>query len=304
MGKDHEPFVSETDRGLHILVERARGNKGYGMPVMVKGAIFKPSERLLSDPSRHSTRLILFTRSEAQYLFPNSSKNRGKHILSDSGLLKWWLKNVEVILGSGVFGEVQKRKLNILNADQNEVSRYFPSKESGWQVGDVYSDGKGLNEVAVYHIPLLPDDPKGRFLEHLVVENRIKKVRLRQFWTELSIRQEFRLGITVGLIGIEGQSNENDCIDSGVHKFKRAEFNKIKDLIVDIDYSDPLDYRNAHKQLEERELDLLEIKGVASTSHIAPSPHSLVPTLLPTRSKRGLSEVHVISTLVKRKVKK
>ncbi|QPG73516.1 hypothetical protein FOA43_000827 [Brettanomyces nanus] len=263
----HKPFVSETDRALHILIERARGNSVYGMPEVIPRDRFSPSINLLMDSPRNLTRLVLFTRSEPQYLFPNSSKNRNKHILSDSGLLKWWLKNVEETVKGGIFHHLLQKKVNILNADKYEVIRYFPSRDSDWQVGDVYSNEVNTNDSAVYHIPLLPDDPKGRFLEHLVLENRIKRVKMKQFWTELSIRQEFRLGITVGLIGVEGVSKRgNDDDYRGLLILKKSQFNRIKELIIGVDYSDAVDYKHVIEELKQKAIEMGEFEGRATST--------------------------------------
>lgn len=288
---DHRPFITETDKRLHILIERSKGRKGYGMPKITREKIFVPSPKLLRDSNLQKTRLIMFTRSEAQYLFPNSSKNHNKHILSDSGLLKWWLKNVEYVSSCDAFERVDNKRVTILNADRYEIRRYFPRGSTNWEVGDIYTDGN--NDVALYHIPLLPDDPKGRFLEHLVVENRIKKVRMKQFWTELSIRQEFRLGITVGLVGLEGQTGINE-IQNDVVIRKRNVFDRIRSLLVDIDYSDPVDYLRIGKGLREEKIKLNEFIGSgkiskphihALTAHTLQA-HTLQPHRLTVRSKK------------------
>ncbi|QOU21529.1 hypothetical protein BRETT_001253 [Brettanomyces bruxellensis] len=312
ISKEHSPFMSETDRRLHILIERSKGDKNYGMPKITKKSGFYPNEDLFTDISKHTTRLILFTRSEKQYLFPNSSKNQGKHILTDSQLLKWWMKNVEQIMGNNkVFARMGKKRINVLNADKFEVSRYIPSGSKEWKIGDIYTDKSNLHDAAVYHIPLLPDDPKGRFLEHLVVENRINKVRMKQFWTELSVRQEFRLGITVGLIGIEGESREysmDNNNDDMLILFKRSEFNKIKELFVDIDYSDPVDYLRIKEGLKERKIILPVVKGQFDFTTLRQKEkyihvQTLTPHTLTVRNKRRINPVVVndIGSLVKRK---
>ncbi|KAF6005878.1 hypothetical protein HII12_005454 [Brettanomyces bruxellensis] len=204
-----------------------------------------------------------------------------------------------------------KKRINVLNADKFEVSRYIPSGSKEWKIGDIYTDKSNLHDAAVYHIPLLPDDPKGRFLEHLVVENRIKKVRMKQFWTELSVRQEFRLGITVGLIGIEGESREysmDNNNDDMLILFKRSEFNKIKELFVDIDYSDPVDYLRIKEGLKERKIILPVVIGQFDFTTLRQKEKSihvqtLTPHTLTVRNKRRINPVVVndIGSLVKRK---
>ena len=143
------------------------------------------------------------------------------------------------------------------------------------------------------------------------MENRIKKVRMKQFWTELSVRQEFRLGITVGLIGIEGESREysmDNNNDDMLILFKRSEFNKIKELFVDIDYSDPVDYLRIKEGLKERKIILPVVIGQFDFTTLRQKEKSihvqtLTPHALTVRNKRRINPVVVndIGSLVKRK---
>ncbi|ODV84464.1 hypothetical protein CANARDRAFT_29010 [[Candida] arabinofermentans NRRL YB-2248] len=294
--KPHKPFKSPVQRSLHILSERYKkdgGDVNYGMPVE------QPSKRLtissekvgiLESQGVVSTRVVLFTRAEPQYLFPESSKNPGKHVLTDDQLLKWWLKLLNGCINS-TFQKISKKSLNILNAESRQISKFFPSND--WTVGDVYSRDDNKGELAVYNIPLLPDDPKGRFLEHLVVENRIKKVKLRQFWTELSIRQEFRLGMVVGLIGIQGiaktTDNNKSNNDNYILKLDKKKFKKLKELIAGVDYSDTTCqtqvFKDVIEAMDNLKLDqscILRCLGNDSQTKSQPQPQPLVAT--PTKS--------------------
>ncbi|KAK6460248.1 regulator of Ty1 transposition [Scheffersomyces coipomensis] len=161
-------------------------------------------KNLLTLPLKQTIKLCLFTKAANQYLYPYSSKNSFKHIINGIQLLKWWLKTIDKtftnwncrLLIPGSDDLSTQKFLNDLNINQ-------------WKIGNIYGDNND-KELAIHSIPVYPDDPKGRFLEHLIVENRYHKLTINQFYHELGFRQEFRLGNLVGLIGCK--SNEIDII--------------------------------------------------------------------------------------------
>lgn len=235
------------------------------------------------------TKLVLFTRSEGQYLFPNSMKNTEKHILDGRQLLKWWLKNIDKIVRNWKRCE---KYLDILNSEKREIIRYFPSED--WNVGNVYSKDVDRNVLpAIYTIPLLPDDPKGRFLEHLVVEGRAKKVKCKQYWQELAIRQEFSFGAIVGLIGVWGHIPNYDTKENETNFVFPNILKRIKELITSKDYSDKSDWGLLYDEL-------LSIKGLKqykivgtwegrTTAHSKRKSETTTPTvntLMCVRSKK------------------
>lgn len=142
------------------------------------------------------TRIQLFTRAEKQYLFPLSYRNPGKHVLSDRGLLSWWLKLLDSLMAD--FSPA-KGTLAIPGEDQHSIKQFLVKLAGDWQIKTPDS-----LLLAVNTVPLFPDDPKGRFLEHLVVENRVDKISTAQFWNELAARQEFRLTNIVGIVDLSG----------------------------------------------------------------------------------------------------
>lgn len=71
-----------------------------------------------------------------------------------------------------------------------------------WQVGDIFTPNE--KSLAVYSIPLFPDDPKARFIHQLAEEDRLLKVSASTFWIELQERQEFKLSVTVSVMGVSG----------------------------------------------------------------------------------------------------
>lgn len=154
-------------------------------------------------------KICLFTRSEPHYLFSESSKNPEKHILSGEQLLHWWLSVVDAVLFKN-FTSDTKARLQIPGEEKLCTEKYLNGKKfPQWRVGDIFNSEP--NDLAIFKIPVFPDDPKGRFLEQLVDENRAKKVQVTGFWTELQIQQEFRMGATVAVIGIDGRV-ANPCI--------------------------------------------------------------------------------------------
>ncbi|BAO38569.1 histone acetyltransferase RTT109 [Kluyveromyces marxianus DMKU3-1042] len=149
------------------------------------------------------TQISLFTRAEPQYLFSDSSKNPNKHILSGDKLLLWWLRIIDQVIVES-FDDTTKATLQIPGEEKRIIANYLRrTKYKNWTVGDIFS--KDPQDIALYRIPLFPDDPKGRFLEHLASDGRIHKVTVSTFWTELQARQEFRLGSTVSVIGVSGR---------------------------------------------------------------------------------------------------
>lgn len=145
----------------------------------------------------YSTSLSLFTRAADDYLFPLSHKNVAKHLIDGNKLLIWWLKLIDSLPLTW-----DSCRVTIPGAEPSAIAKYLLHVSPQWQVGNIFND-LYPSSLAIYNIPVFPDDPKGRFLEHLVVENRYKTVDVDQFWEELGYRQEFRLGNVVGIIGCQ-----------------------------------------------------------------------------------------------------
>jgi regulator of Ty1 transposition protein 109 len=166
----------------------------------------KSTSKLNIPPVQH-LKLCLFTKTSKQYLFPKSYKNAHKHVINGQQLLKWWID----VIGLSISKDSDSWKCKLLIPGSDRVStQKFIEQKANWSIGHIFEDGK-----AVYRIPLFPDDPKGRFLEHLIVENRYRVVDVNGFYEELGFRQEFRLSDLVGLIGCETtKSTISDNVDS------------------------------------------------------------------------------------------
>lgn len=220
----------------------------------------KPN-RLRKLPPHINSNICLFTKTAPQYMFPNSSKNKYKHLSNGQVLLSWWLKIIESICGT----KWPVKRLIIPGSDEIAMKKFITNLPN-WSIGHIFGNNhtketKGASEyvtgkldLAVYNIPLFPDDPKGRFLEHLIVENRYFNVNIDRFYQELGYRQEFRLGDCVGLIGCSKtdnhtQNGSNDynkeeekenVIVITVHQYKQFINNVIKlinfDKLIDVEY--------------------------------------------------------------------
>lgn len=182
---DDPSFYSSLPFYKEHLAERLQFNQDMKLPV--------------EPPTLVETKISLFTRAAHAYLFPDSDKNKSKHVADSGQLFKWWLGVLDAILNRDWI-----KKADIPGSDYAAVKRYLPASNE-WVTGNIYVNEHN-DEKAVYAIPLFPDDPKGRFLEHLIVENRYKKLTASQFWNELGFRQEFRLGNVVGIIGCASKS--------------------------------------------------------------------------------------------------
>ncbi|GEQ69987.1 hypothetical protein JCM33374_g3663 [Metschnikowia sp. JCM 33374] len=190
-------------------------------------------------PITSNTRISLFTRSADAYLFPNSEKNKGKHRVDGNTLFKWWISILDNILN-----DTWSCKADIPGSDRVSVSKFIPRKDH-WSIGNIYVSRQSTNR-AVHTIPLFPDDPKGRFLEHLIVENRYKSVDTNQFWDELGFRQEFRLGNVVGMIGCSTESSKINGIleDHQTTIVSPKQYKKLRELIKSEDYANADDISN------------------------------------------------------------
>lgn len=140
------------------------------------------------NPPHNSTRVRVhvFARSQGQYLFPGSVDNKGKKVLDDKGLIRWWKRTIE------------KATLEVQAAKQGAelpsplklfylvpglsyleslpyVPAATPSPSIAWTYSHPYSalssplhpPAAPSDHPLTDHIPSFPDDPKSRFLHSL-----------------------------------------------------------------------------------------------------------------------------------------
>lgn len=186
----------------------------------------------LQRPTLLTTKISLFTRAADAYIFPESAKNTGKHVASGNLLFRWW-----IALLVKITDESWVCKADIPGSEARAVERFLPELKN-WSRGNIYVSSEN-NSYAIRSIPLFPDDPKGRFLEHLIVENRYKGMNTTRYWEELGFRQEFRLGNVVGIIGCNNQQREIAGIveDTSTMMTTRKQYKALHELVKGEDYS-------------------------------------------------------------------
>lgn len=184
-------------------------------------------EHLYLRPDVSKVSISLFARAQNQYLFPDSVSVKGKHILSDRELIRWWCRVLDPLFQEAAESEDNasaEAYLLVPGMDKYEVRNLFPPStrfpqnypevKHHWIHGHPFktSDILGPREV----IPYFPDDPKSRFLDELnyggLKEDEYGKklgsgwrtIRtLDQFWETMSFRQECCDGKSVGFIWVE-----------------------------------------------------------------------------------------------------
>ncbi|CAI4598324.1 BAK_1a_G0034620.mRNA.1.CDS.1 [Saccharomyces cerevisiae] len=230
--------ASTPARTLRILARRLK-QSGSTVLKEIESPRFQQDLYLsFTCPREILTKICLFTRPASQYLFPDSSKNSKKHILNGEELMKWWGFILDRLLIECFQNDTQA-KLRIPGEDPARVRSYLRGMEYPlWQVGDIFTSKE--NSLAVYNIPLFPDDPKARFIHQLADEDRLLKVSLSSFWIELQERQEFKLSVTSSVMGISGYSLATPSLfpssaDVIVPK-SRKQFRAIKKYITGEEY--------------------------------------------------------------------
>ena len=180
-------FVSKADSTgyLHLL----KLPKGTPSPLRILSTTFV--QYLIEERRRPDRRLVLslFARAQNQYLFPGSVENSNKHVLDDRGLIKWWCKVVDPILG--IYGDEDDRVsktngstrsepgmkshgfLRVPGCDTYETRGFIPQSghnkgQRRWSTTDPLVElGNQPHLPERCLIPRFPDDPKARFVEQL-----------------------------------------------------------------------------------------------------------------------------------------
>ncbi|OBA21167.1 H3K56 histone acetylation protein [Metschnikowia bicuspidata var. bicuspidata NRRL YB-4993] len=258
-------------------------------------------------PVSMSSKISLFTRSADAYLFPESQNNKGKHNINGNTLFKWWISILKDTLDQSWVC-----KVDIPGSDHVSVRKFLP-EASNWDIGNIHVSDR-LKDRAVYTIPLLPDDPKGRFLEHLIVENRYKSLTTKQFWNELGFRQEFRLGNVVGIIGCfkECESLEGTIEDPRTSLLRPRQYKKIREVIKGENYNQINDVLNlwssgipelaARLKLSLRFVSILgTLSSVDNVDHGKENLRKVLSLVNVLNVKKKSAPVNNLNTLVKRK---
>ncbi|GAB7340405.1 hypothetical protein MBLNU457_6842t1 [Dothideomycetes sp. NU457] len=234
-------FVSKAD-STGCLASLGLPQTTQSSPVRVITSTF--ISWLVETRQRPHARLVvsLFARAQDQYLFPGSVSNKGKHVLDDRQLLKWWCKTLDPVLRRREHreraridkedaAEETKAEAHVIvpGFDKHETTAFFPSS---WRADPPearkWRYGHPLRDIAPVPmapprclVPRFPDDPKARFVDELDEEipdnpagqklaSPSKKgsgmwkscKTLEQFWETMAFRQECSSGRMVGFIWV------------------------------------------------------------------------------------------------------
>ncbi|QBZ58680.1 hypothetical protein PoMZ_03638 [Pyricularia oryzae] len=215
-------FVSKADSTgyLHLL------NLPKGTPSPIREVSSAFITYLVRQRRRKGIQSIvsLFARAQGQYLFPGSVEYKGKHVLTDRGLVKWWCKVLTPLLDANDTmldsWKAVKGYLLVPGLDQYETRAFIPKTGSGNAVNPNWVLGHPLEKISHYTyeydwvpprclIAHYPDDPKSRFRDELDLEADDGKGRngqwksvhsLDQFWELMAFRQECSMGALTGFI--------------------------------------------------------------------------------------------------------
>ena len=219
-------FVSKADSTgyLHLL------NLPKGTPSPIRQVCATFLAYLLDHRRRSHVQSVvnLFARAQAQYLFPGSVRNKGKHVLDDWGLVRWWCRVLNPLV-EGLSKEpwaAAKGYLLVPGLEETETRAFVPrtaASMANWVVGHP------LERVSHYTrdfgavpprclIPGYPDDPKSRFRDELDEEvskqaqgiKAWKSVKsLEQFWDMMAFRQECSSGRLTGFVWLVFDPDES-----------------------------------------------------------------------------------------------
>ncbi|TLD17264.1 uncharacterized protein PgNI_01917 [Pyricularia grisea] len=215
-------FVSKADSTgyLHLL------NLPKGTPSPIREVSSAFITYLVRQRRRKGIQSIvsLFARAQGQYLFPGSVEYKGKHVLTDRGLVKWWCKVLTPLLDdkNTILDSWKSVKgyLLVPGLDQYETRAFIPKTGSGNSANPNWVLGHPLEKISHYTheydwvpprclIAHYPDDPKSRFRDELDLEADDGKGRngkwrsvhsLDQFWELMAFRQECSMGALTGFI--------------------------------------------------------------------------------------------------------
>ncbi|KAK7419719.1 hypothetical protein QQZ08_010732 [Neonectria magnoliae] len=229
-----EIFIYTTARSTTLFVSKADSTgylyllnlpKGTASPIREICSTFVGY--LVEKRRRNGVQFIvsLFARAQDQYLFPGSVDNGGKHVLDDRGLIKWWCRVLDPLLGPAPIGTTapwksSKAYLLVPGLETNETKALIArnAAASSWALTHP------LERISHYYrefdwvpprclIPHFPDDPKSRFRDELDEEaassgamkttGSWKSVRtLDAFWEMMAYRQECSSGRMTGFIWV------------------------------------------------------------------------------------------------------
>lgn len=226
-------FVSKADSTGYLSILNLP--KGTPSPVREISCAF--ISYLVEERRRDNVQTIisLFARAQNQYLFPGSVENKGKHVLDDRGLVKWWCRVLDSIMeGQGTHEDAifrpsskkagwenKKGYLVVPGLDIYESRAFLPrtsNASSNWSLSHPL---ERISHFAREYdwvpprclVPKFPDDPKSRFRDELDFESS-KSAQyeekglwrsvptMDQFWEMMTFRQECSGGHMTGFLWV------------------------------------------------------------------------------------------------------
>ncbi|KAF9113385.1 hypothetical protein BGX27_001661 [Mortierella sp. AM989] len=177
------------------------------------------------------TSLYIFARAQPQYLFADSAKNPGKHVLDDRGLVRWWKNMVASVYSDSPSSDTtleqesqmthQKSKLQgywhvpgvesergalrIIQSQSSQATSTSTSSESVFKWTYGYPDS-GSKEMANILIPQFPDDPKSRLMRSPSGSDGY--VSISTFWELAAIAEESGAGKITGFFRVTEEEEE------------------------------------------------------------------------------------------------
>lgn len=190
-------FVSKADSTGYLSLQHNR--KQGESPLKVICGTFVSWLAKQRQREGKKTVVSLFARAQDQYLFPASIDNKGKHLLDDKQLVRWWCKVLDPLIHEYKVEEIAKPFTERLAAVDSSLKSTPSSSEStakgfliipGFEPYDTlrfytpplpsptaprrWAATHPLLQIAPHPsapprclIPHFPDDPKARFLDEL-----------------------------------------------------------------------------------------------------------------------------------------
>ncbi|KAJ6261542.1 Histone acetyltransferase [Drechslerella dactyloides] len=246
-------FVSKADStGFFPKSSVSRPAKAPRSSISPIRAVTTAFLQFLIDTTRRphvTTHVTLFARAQDQYLFPNSVNNKGKHVLSDIQLIRWWAKVLDPILSAPAAENDNATSQSPPNGyilvpglDSVDLRSVFPSRQ--WIHGHPY-DNPALPVREC--IPHFEDDPKSRFMDDLEDQGWRSVKTMKDFWTLMEFRQECSLGKSVGFLSVlfeaekqkrkghpRRESGEKRSEDSSTSQQSSLDLRKLRSPLPDV----------------------------------------------------------------------
>ncbi|PSR79521.1 histone acetylation protein-domain-containing protein [Coniella lustricola] len=224
-------FVSKADSTGYLYLL----NLPKGTPSPIRQVCSAFISYLVEERRRANVQTIvsLFARAQNQYLFPGSVENKGKHVLDDRGLVRWWCRVLNSVMeGQGGHEEAlfrpssnrggwehKKAYLVVPGLDLHESRAFLPrtpAAQSNWALAHPL---ERISHFANEYdwvpprclVPKFPDDPKSRYRDELDFEASKSAqyeekglwrsvTTMERFWEMMAFRQECSGGHMTGFL--------------------------------------------------------------------------------------------------------